>query len=48
MKVHGEVQNTWHVKVIWKIQYKLADARINLNVVLVQIHTSLNFEYFMS
>ena len=29
MKVHSEEQNTWHMKVIWKIQYKFADAKIN-------------------
>ena len=29
MKVHNEKQNTGYVKVIWKIQYKFADAKIN-------------------
>ena len=29
MKVHSEQQNTWYIKVIWKIQYKFADAKIN-------------------
>ena len=29
MKVHSQEQNTWYMKVIWKIQYKFADAKIN-------------------
>ena len=29
MKVHNEQQNTWYMKVIWQIQYKFADTKIN-------------------
>ena len=28
-KVHCEEQNTWSMKVIWKLQYKFVDAKIN-------------------
>ena len=43
MKVHSEEQNIWYMKVIWKIQCKHADTRINwlFVMVLVQIHASL-------
>ena len=29
MNVHSEEKCTWYMKVIWKIQYKFADAKIN-------------------
>ena len=29
MNVHSEEQNTWYMKVIWKILYKFAEAKIN-------------------
>ena len=29
MKIHSEKYSTWYMKTIWKIQYKLADAKIN-------------------
>ena len=29
MKVHSEDQNAWYMKVMWKIQYRVADAKIN-------------------
>ena len=29
VKVHGEKFSTWHMKAIWKILYKFADAKIN-------------------
>ena len=29
MKIQSEEQNTWYMKVIWKIQYNFADAKIN-------------------
>ena len=29
MKVHSEEQNTWYIKVIWKIQKKFADVKLN-------------------
>ena len=28
MKIHSEKYSTWYMKIIWKIQYKLADAKI--------------------
>ena len=30
MKVHSEKQKTWYMKVIWKIQYKFPDVKIDL------------------
>ena len=29
MKAHSEERKTWYMKIIWKIQYKCADAKIN-------------------
>ena len=29
MKLHSEDQNIWYMKVMWKIQYRFADAKIN-------------------
>ena len=49
MKVHNEKQNTGYVKVIWKIQYKFADAKINYLTwwYLSRFirHSSLNISY---
>ena len=42
MKVHSEEQNTWYTKVIWKKQYKSADAKINyarLSILLPSVHS---------
>ena len=27
-EIHSEKYSTWYLKIIWKIQYKLADAKI--------------------
>ena len=29
-KIHSDIYSTWYMKVIWKIQYKFADTKINL------------------
>ena len=49
MKVHNEKQNTGYVKVIWKIQYKFADTKINWltwwYLSRFTRHSSLNISY---
>ena len=49
MKIHREDRNTWYMKVMWKIQYRFANAEINWltwwYLSRFTLHCTLNISY---